>query len=164
MPLAHKKILLSLQGIIMHVYMCTGMEQVALTCGGEKAQVQSVLLLTDGLANNWITTKDGIIAEMKKMQDQGLGAVAVPTSHGGNYMQQMPVKKQKQKGFFSIPSAFHRATPTPQGNAQLQQQACSNASPPPPPPQAMSNVIIVQQQQVQLPPAPPQVSVRFATE
>ena len=52
------------------------MEQIALTNGGEMAQVQSVLLLTDGQANQWISNKEGIVAEMKKMQDQGLGAVA----------------------------------------------------------------------------------------
>ena len=62
-----------------------GMEQIALTNGGEKAQVQSVLLLTDGHANHWITSKDGIVAEMKKMQDLGLGAVSAEPSSGRHH-------------------------------------------------------------------------------
>lgn len=51
------------------------MEQVALSQGGERAQVQSVLLLTDGHANHGITSKAMIVQEMKNMQDKGLGAV-----------------------------------------------------------------------------------------
>lgn len=45
-----------------------GMEQVVLS-GGERAQVQSVLLLTDGLANEGIKDTDGILAEMMKLQN-----------------------------------------------------------------------------------------------
>ena len=45
----------------------TGMEQIAF-CPGEHAQVQSVLLLTDGLANKGIKGKDNILAEMRKLQ------------------------------------------------------------------------------------------------
>lgn len=52
-----------------------GMEQIALTQDKKRAQVQSVLLLTDGLANNGLVSQAGIIQEMKKMQDLGLGAV-----------------------------------------------------------------------------------------
>ena len=52
------------------------MQQIALTSGGDNAQVQSVLLLTDGQANRGITSKVGILSEMKKMQEQGLHAVS----------------------------------------------------------------------------------------
>ncbi len=48
------------------------MEQVASTYGEERSQVQSVLLLTDGLANHGITNKPGILEQMKKMQNEGL--------------------------------------------------------------------------------------------
>ena len=54
----------------------SGMEQIALTQGEEKAHVQSVLLLTDGLANQGIMYKDGIINQMKIIQNIGLGTVA----------------------------------------------------------------------------------------
>ena len=46
----------------------SGMQQIAF-CEGERAQVQSVLLLTDGLANAGITTTEGILQEMKKIQN-----------------------------------------------------------------------------------------------
>ncbi len=52
------------------------MEQIALTSDGEKAQVQSVLLLTDGLANCGTTTEEDIVAEIKNKQDHGIGAVS----------------------------------------------------------------------------------------
>ena len=45
------------------------MEEIAYNSGPEKAQVQSVLLLTDGLANQGVTTKDGILAEMMRIQN-----------------------------------------------------------------------------------------------
>ena len=49
---------------------CEGMQQIVLTAGQEgRAQVQSVLLLTDGLANEGIKSKDGILGEMRKLQD-----------------------------------------------------------------------------------------------
>ena len=38
-------------------------------CTGERAQVQSVLLLTDGLANEGVTGKEGILAKMRELQD-----------------------------------------------------------------------------------------------
>ena len=44
------------------------MEQVAF-CTGEHAQVQSVLLLTDGLANEGVQGREGILAEMAKLQN-----------------------------------------------------------------------------------------------
>ena len=46
-----------------------GMEEVAYNSGPDKAKVQSVLLLTDGLANQGVTTKDGILAEMMRIQN-----------------------------------------------------------------------------------------------
>ena len=47
-----------------------GMQQIGLTAGQKgRAQVQSVLLLTDGLANEGIKSKDGILGEMRKLQD-----------------------------------------------------------------------------------------------
>ena len=36
---------------------------------GDKAKVASVLLLTDGLANQGISNRDGIMAEMRKLID-----------------------------------------------------------------------------------------------
>ncbi|KAL5515927.1 hypothetical protein EMCRGX_G001172 [Ephydatia muelleri] len=46
-----------------------GMEEIAYNSGSEKAKVQSVLLLTDGLANQGVRTKDGILAEMMRIQN-----------------------------------------------------------------------------------------------
>ena len=46
-----------------------GMEEVAYNSGSNKAKVQSVLLLTDGQANQGVSSKEGILAEMKKLQD-----------------------------------------------------------------------------------------------
>jgi len=54
------------------------MEQIALTSGKEKAQVQSVLLLTDGLANCGLMTTTQIIEQMNLMQTCGIGAVYKP--------------------------------------------------------------------------------------
>ena len=57
------------------------MEQVAF-CQGEHAQVQSVLLLTDGLANEGIQGKDSILAEMVKLQNPPMqGDVAQKVSY-----------------------------------------------------------------------------------
>ena len=56
------------------------MEQIAF-CTGEHAQVQSVLLLTDGLANEGIKGKDNILAEMMKLQSPpAMGGVAQKVS------------------------------------------------------------------------------------
>ena len=44
------------------------MEQI-LERTGDKAKVASVLLLTDGLANQGISNRDGIMAEMRKLID-----------------------------------------------------------------------------------------------
>jgi len=54
------------------------MEQVALSNGQERGQIQSVLLLTDGLANHGITSKTGILKVMEQMQKEGLEAVQLP--------------------------------------------------------------------------------------
>ena len=45
------------------------MHEVAYHSGPDKAQVQSVLLLTDGLASEGVTTKDGILAGMMRFQN-----------------------------------------------------------------------------------------------
>ena len=56
------------------------MEQIAF-CKGEHAQVQSVLLLTDGLANEGIQGREGILGEMRKIQDPPVqGGVAQKVS------------------------------------------------------------------------------------
>ena len=44
------------------------MQQIARNSTPKRAQVQSVLLLTDGLANKGITLKDRIIAKMIEIQ------------------------------------------------------------------------------------------------
>ena len=50
------------------------MHQVILTAGQEgRAQVQSVLLLTDGLVNRGVKSKDGILGEMRKLQSPPTG-------------------------------------------------------------------------------------------
>ena len=50
------------------------MHQVILTAGQEgQAQVQSVLLLTDGLVNRGVKSKDGILGEMRKLQSPPAG-------------------------------------------------------------------------------------------
>ena len=57
-------------GCVLPPCVYEGMQQIVLTAGRKgRAQVQSVLLLTDGLANEGITGKDGILREMKKLQD-----------------------------------------------------------------------------------------------
>ena len=45
------------------------MEEIAYHSGPEKANVQSVLLLTDGVANKGLKTKEGILAQMLKIQN-----------------------------------------------------------------------------------------------
>jgi hypothetical protein len=44
------------------------MEEVVQSAG-ERAQVQSVLLLTDGLANQGVRDTEGILAKMRELQD-----------------------------------------------------------------------------------------------
>ena len=48
--------------------MYAGMEEVVQSAG-ERAQVQSVLLLTDGLANKRVRDAEGILAKMRELQD-----------------------------------------------------------------------------------------------
>lgn len=45
------------------------MQQITHNSTANRAQVQSVLLLTDGLANKGIKLKDSIIANMIEIQD-----------------------------------------------------------------------------------------------
>ena len=136
----------------LRVFVCpAGMEQVALTNGGEKAQVQSVLLLTDGLANHGITHKAGIIDQMTKMQNEGLGAVSIPStdrkhmasskkasaappSSGGGFFASFfgwgkkpaadPVQTQQEEAQQSEASA---ATPTSRGTPDLQKVSSHSA-------------------------------------
>lgn len=50
------------------------MHQIVLTAGQEdRPQVQSVLLLTDGLVNRGIRSKDEILGEMRKLQSPPAG-------------------------------------------------------------------------------------------
>ena len=132
------------------------MEQVGLTHGGEKAQVQSVLLLTDGLANQGITSKEGILAEMRKMQDQGLHAVAIPgdNAHDSNPFVPIPRAPQHQRRGLHVlfgrnarrqqnqqqqqqqPMQMQQAAPIPQLPPQPMQQQQQQMAPPPPPPPA----------------------------
>ena len=57
-------------GCVLPPCVYEGMQQIVLTAGRKgRAQVQSVLLLTDGLANEGIKSKDGILGEMRKLQD-----------------------------------------------------------------------------------------------
>ena len=72
-------ILISIDSILSSPTTRSGMEQIAFA-SGEKAQVQSVLLLTDGLANEGIKTKDGILAEMTKLQSPPPAEVASKVS------------------------------------------------------------------------------------
>ena len=51
---------------------CLGMEEV-IGRTGEKAQVASVLLLTDGLANVGISNREGIMEQMRKLLDPSPG-------------------------------------------------------------------------------------------
>ena len=85
----------------------SGMEQIALTYGGDHAQVQSVLLLTDGHANHGITSKDRIVEEMKKMQEQGLHAVSLV--HEFHSPPRQAAQSLQQRGWFDF--LFGRRTP-----------------------------------------------------
>lgn len=161
---------------------CAGMEQIGLTHGGEKAQVQSVLLLTDGLANQGITSKEGILAEMRKMQDQGLHAVAIPSDNAYNSNPFVPIprapqhqrrglhvlfgrnarRQQNQQQQQQQPMQMQQAAPIPQLPPQpMQQQQQQQMAPPPPPPPAQQLVVPQpmqqQQQAVPAPPPPPQL-------
>jgi hypothetical protein len=59
-----------------------GMEEVV-GCKGERAQVQSVLLLTDGLANEGVKDMEGILAEMRRLQDPPAQAEVIPKKFDG---------------------------------------------------------------------------------
>ena len=157
---------------------CAGMEQIGLTHGGEKAQVQSVLLLTDGLANQGITSKDGILAEMKKMQDQGLHAVTIPGDSPYNPAPQISRappnqrrglhvlfgrnarRQQNQQQQNIVPMQVQQAGPpiVQQQMAPAPQPMQQQVVPPPPPPQPMQQQAVPPppvQQAVPPPPPPP---------
>ena len=125
------------------------MEQIGLTHGGERAQVQSVLLLTDGLANQGISSKEGILAEMKKMQDQGLDAVIIPqdSPYGPKRPPQkkgsglhllfakknrkpQPVQHQLQPAKDVQVAVQQQTGPTPTPAPPVQQQAAAADDPP----------------------------------
>lgn len=55
---------------IVFLFQFSGMNEITAGSDSKKANVQSVLLLTDGLANHGVKTKDGILAEMKKLQNR----------------------------------------------------------------------------------------------
>ncbi len=99
------------------------MEQVALTSGDdEKAKVQSVLLLTDGLANDGITGTANILNAIKKFQEEGQGAMetyarVAPT---GGRQQQRVVQNIRQFGIRSSPA---QPPPGPPPQRPVQQQA-----------------------------------------
>lgn len=118
------------------------MEQVALTSGDdEKAKVQSVLLLTDGLANEGITGMANILNVIKKFQEEGQGAVETysPVSNPPRRQQQQRVQnvRQTRPGFFGrlfgnqsssaqpTPPPLQQPGPPPQQQQapQMQQQA-----------------------------------------
>lgn len=99
------------------------MEQVANTKGDEeKGMVQSVLLLTDGLANEGITGTANILNVIKKYQEEGKEAVQAynPPSGPAMRIQQQQVRSapQQQPGFFS--RLFGRQAP-PQQAVPVQQ-------------------------------------------
>ncbi len=123
------------------------MEQISLTSDGKKAQVQSVLLLTDGIANCWITSKNGIVAEMKKMQDLGIGAVSVepvyyrrkrspPQLFGGHSqkrMKQVPSPPMLQQNLLepqSVPQLVQLPAPPPIQTKEVNTVTSISSSPP----------------------------------
>ncbi|CAI8038426.1 Inter-alpha-trypsin inhibitor heavy chain H1 [Geodia barretti] len=70
-----------------------GMEEVVQSAG-ERAQVQSVLLLTDGLANKRVRDAEGILAKMRELQDPPVrGDVAPKKFNGTVYTFGSPVKE-----------------------------------------------------------------------
>ena len=133
------------------------MEQIALTSGEEKAQVQSVLLLTDGLANCGLRTTSQIVTEMNLMQTQGIGAVyknppAAPSfGHGFNFP---PVAFPQNTAAFSSPQLHQHQTLTVQASSRKRPRKQKQTVSPPP-----TKKPARQHQQVAVPPttkkAPP---------
>ncbi len=106
------------------------MEQVALTSGDdEKAKVQSVLLLTDGLANEGIRGTANILNVIKKFQEEGQGAVetytpvASPPLFGGRQQRVQNIAAPSQPGFFGWLFGNRSSPAQPPPQLPVQQQA-----------------------------------------
>ena len=77
------------------------MHQIILTAGQEgRAQVQSVLLLTDGLVNRGVKSKDGILGEMRKLQSPHAGRHSRKVGIGweGGLKEGVEKKKEQSEG------------------------------------------------------------------
>ena len=76
-------------GAIAHTSYSTtcnpGMEEVV-GCRGERAQVQSVLLLTDGLANEGVRDTEGILAQMRELQNPPVAGDVAPKVREQSYL------------------------------------------------------------------------------
>ncbi len=104
--------------IIIATYFCfVGMEQIAVTNAEEKSQVQSVLLLTDGLANYGIRSTAEIVEQMKVMQDKGIGAVSTSSSSSfsdwsfGNVQSYQTPSRYQAPPRFQAPSRYQVSRP-----------------------------------------------------
>ena len=64
----HNPYIILYNALTIECILDSGMQEIAYNSGSSKAKVQSVLLLTDGLATDGVTTKEGILAEMLKIQ------------------------------------------------------------------------------------------------
>ena len=81
------------------------MQQIGLTAGRKgRAQVQSVLLLTDGLANEGIKSKDGILGEMRKLQDSKKVREVGSKEEGNQYI--ISIKRSLIAWNKSLPCTF----------------------------------------------------------
>ena len=75
------------------------MHQVVLTAGQEgRAQVQSVLLLTDGLVNRGIKSKDEILGEMRKLQSPPAGRHSRKVSRLGRRAKESLGVERRERG------------------------------------------------------------------
>ncbi len=104
------------------------MEQVASTYGEERSQVQSVLLLTDGLANHGITNKPGILEQMKKMQNEGLNLHTLSSKHTPR--KAPPASASSGSGFFNFLFSWGKkpSTTMDQNSQQKEEQEEQGAS------------------------------------
>jgi len=108
------------------------MEQVARTKEQEKSQVQSVLLLTDGLANQGITYKSGILDQMEKIQNEGVKAVdlsrgqSVP--HSQTRQAPPPASPSSRGGILSYLFNWGRSPGAQQTPAEQQQQTSASTA------------------------------------
>ncbi len=144
------------------------MEQVALTSGDdEKAKVQSVLLLTDGLANEGITGTANILNVIKKFQEEGQGAVetyvpvASPPLFGGRQPRVQNIAAPAKPGLFGwlFGNRSSPAQPPPVLQQQAPQMQMQQA--PQMPVQQQAPQIPVQQQ---APPSMPKLDVNEEEE